>query len=69
MFGTHKIKLEGDLLDKVKKCSEACGYASVDEFVLHALEKEVNKVMPPSEGGSASKELIKKRLQGLGYIE
>jgi hypothetical protein len=41
----------------------------VNEFVLHALEKEVNKVLPPSEGGNTSKEVIKKRLQGLGYIE
>src|SRR5229473_7531766 len=69
MFGSHKVKLEGELLDKVKQCAEACGYASVDEFVVHALEKEVNKVLPPSEGGSTSKEIIKKRLQGLGYIE
>src|SRR5213080_2787393 len=42
MFGSHKVKLEGDLLDRVKKCTDACGYSSVDEFVLHALEKEVN---------------------------
>jgi hypothetical protein len=55
MFGSHKVKLEGELLDKVKQCAEACGYASVDEFVVHALEKEVNKVLPPSEGGSTSK--------------
>jgi hypothetical protein len=69
MFGSHKVKIEGELLDKVKQCAEACGYSSVDEFVLHALEKEVNKVLPPSEGGATSKEIIKKRLQGLGYIE
>ncbi|MGA3212119.1 MAG: hypothetical protein ABSD20_12505 [Terriglobales bacterium] len=71
MFGSHKVKLEGELLDRVKQCAEACGYSSVDEFVLHALEKEVNKVFPPGEGGSTatSREIIKKRLQGLGYIE
>ena len=69
MFGSHKVKLEGELLDKIKQCAEACGYSSVDEFVVHALEKEVNKVLPPSEGGTTSKEVIKKRLQGLGYIE
>jgi hypothetical protein len=69
MFSSHKVKLEGELLDKVKQCAEACGYSSVDEFVVHALEKEVNKVLPPSEGNSTSKEIIKKRLQGLGYIE
>jgi hypothetical protein len=69
MFGSHKVKIEGELLEKVRKCSEACGYSSVDEFVIHALEKEVNKVLPPSEDGSTSREVIKKRLQGLGYIE
>jgi len=37
--------------------------------VVHALEKEVNKLLPPGEGDSASKEIIKKRLQGLGYID
>ena len=69
MFGSHKVKIEGDLLDKVKQCAEACGYSSLDEFVIHALEKEVNKVLPPGEGGSASREILRKRLQGLGYIE
>jgi hypothetical protein len=69
MFGSHKVKIEGELLDKVKQCADACGYASVDEFVLHALEKEVNKVLPPGEGESTSKEVLRKRLQGLGYIE
>jgi hypothetical protein len=69
MFGSHKVKIEGELLGKVKKCADAAGYSSVDEFVLHALEKEINKILPPDEGGTTSKELIKKRLQGLGYIE
>ena len=69
MFGSHKVKIEGELLDKVKQCAEACGYASVDEFVLHTLEKEIDKILPPGEGGQTSKEIIKKRLQGLGYIE
>jgi hypothetical protein len=69
MFGSHKVKLEGELLEKVKKCVEAGGYESVDEFVVRVLEKEIQKVLPPDEADSASKELVKKRLQGLGYIE
>lgn len=68
LFGSHKIKIEGDLLEKAQKCAEACGYESVDEFVLHVLEKEIKKVLPPDED-APSKELVKKRLQGLGYIE
>jgi hypothetical protein len=69
MFGSHKVKIESELFDKVKQCTEICGYASVDEFVTHVLEKEINKVMPPGEGDSTSREIVKKRLQGLGYIE
>ena len=68
MFGSHKVKIEGELLDKVKQCADACGYESVDEFVIHMLEKEIKKVLPPDEN-TPSKELVKKRLQGLGYIE
>jgi hypothetical protein len=69
MFGSYKVKIEGELLDKVKQCAEACGYESVDEFVVHMLEKEVKKVLPPDEHDTPSKEVVKKRLQGLGYIE
>jgi len=68
MFGSHKVKIEGELLEKVKQCSEAAGYESVDQFVTHVLEREVNKVLPADESNT-SKEEIQKRLRGLGYIE
>ncbi len=67
MFG-YKLKIEDDLLEKLKKCSETAGYASVDEFIIHALEKEVTAILG-AESTSASEEEIKKRLRGLGYIE
>ena len=66
---SQKIKIEGELLDQAKKCAEAAGYSSVDEFVIHMLEKEVKKILGPEEGGEASKETVRKRLQGLGYID
>ena len=44
MFGSHKVKIEGELLDKVKQCSDAAGYESLDEFVIHVLEKETKKI-------------------------
>jgi hypothetical protein len=53
----------------LKQCAEAGGYESVDEFVVRVLEKEVNKIIPRGAGDSPSKELVRKRLQGLGYIE
>jgi len=63
MFG-GKIKLDKDLLARVKKYSDLAGYASVEEFITHALEKELAKL---EEGGDDEEE-IKKRLKGLGYI-
>lgn len=62
MFGP-KLKLSKDLMDKIKKYSEIAGYASPEEFAVHALEKEIAKL---EEAGSD--EEIKKKLQGLGYI-
>ena len=43
-MSSQKIKLEGDLLERAKQCAEASGYASVDEFVLHTIEKEVKRL-------------------------
>jgi metal-responsive CopG/Arc/MetJ family transcriptional regulator len=62
-MGGSKIKLDRDLLDRVKRVAALAGYASAEEFVTHALEKELAKL----EDG-ASEEEIKKRLRGLGYI-
>lgn len=58
-----KVKICKDLYAKVEKFAKAAGYSSVDEFVTHALEKEVSQLE-----GSDSEEEIKKKLQGLGYI-
>jgi len=62
MFG-RKIKLDRELYDKVKMYAEIAGYSSVEEFVTHALEKEISQFED-----AESEEEIKKRLRGLGYI-
>lgn len=62
MFG-KKIKLDNDLYEKLRKFSEIAGYSSVEEFVVHALEKELAQFE-----GADSEEEIRKRLQGLGYL-
>jgi hypothetical protein len=42
MFGnTVKVKLDRDLVDKLRKVADVAGYATVDEFVTHILEKEM----------------------------
>ncbi|HUP23673.1 MAG TPA: hypothetical protein VNB06_12125 [Thermoanaerobaculia bacterium] len=63
MFDTAKIKLDKELLARVKRYADIAGYSSVEEFITHALEKELSKL-----DGAESEEEIKKRLQGLGYI-
>ena len=68
-MSSQKIKIEGELLEKAKQCAEASGYASVDEFVIHTIEKEVKRLSPDQSGGSESKEKVTQLLQGLGYIE
>ncbi|MCH7664966.1 MAG: hypothetical protein IH936_03425 [Acidobacteria bacterium] len=63
MFGTTKVKLDSDLVAKIKRYAEIAGYSSAEEFITHALEKEIAKL-----ADAGSEEEIKKRLQGLGYI-
>ena len=63
MSGYTKVKLEKDLVAKVKRYAEIAGYSSPEEFVTHALEKELAKLEDAD-----SEDEIRKRLQGLGYI-
>ena len=68
MFG-NRVKIDDELFEKVKKCAALAGYASTDEFVLHVLEKEVTRLLGSGEEKRDPEEEVKKRLQGLGYIE
>jgi hypothetical protein len=63
-MSASSIKLNPALWAKVRKCAEAGGYSSPQEFVEHVLEKELAKV-----DTSASAEEIAKKLQGLGYLD
>ena len=64
----NRIKLDDDLLEKVKKCAVLAGYSSPEEFVTHVLEKEVTAILG-SGAESEDEEEVRKRLKGLGYIE
>ena len=63
MFGYTKVKLEADLVAKIKRYADLAGYSTAEEFITHALEKELSQLEDAD-----SEEEIKKRLQGLGYI-
>ncbi len=64
MFGGgNKIKLDKELLDRVKQIAEVAGYASHEEFIVHIIEKELAQFEEDS-----SNEDITEKLRGLGYI-
>ncbi|MFQ5741199.1 MAG: hypothetical protein ACE5JX_19525 [Acidobacteriota bacterium] len=68
MFG-HKIKIDKELCQKVEKCAQTAGYSSVEEFVAHVLEKETARMLDSGGMDAESEEQVRKRLEGLGYIE
>ena len=64
MFGSgNKIKLDKDLIERIKRVSEVAGYASHEEFITHVLERELAQFE-----GDESDEDITEKLRGLGYI-
>ena len=64
MFGGgNKIKLDSDLLERIKKISEVAGYASPEEYIVHVLEKEIAKFEDAQSDAD-----ITEKLRGLGYI-
>jgi hypothetical protein len=64
MFGNNvKVKIERDLYDRLKKVADVAGYATVEEFIQHVLEKEM---LHFEDAGSD--EDIRAKLKGLGYI-
>ena len=59
------VRLDKALWAKVKKCADAGGYSSPDEFVAHVLEKETARLLDDT----TSDEEILRKLKGLGYLE
>ena len=59
-----KIRIGKELYATLKRAAVVAGYSSVDEFILHILERAAAEVTQ-----AQSEEEVRKRLQGLGYIE
>ena len=62
MFGSS-VKVDKALLARVKRCVDMAGYSSVEEFITHAIEKEIARF----ESGD-SEHALRNKLKGLGYI-
>ena len=63
MFGPG-VKLNKELMERVKRASETAGYSSPQEFIQHVLEREVTKLE-----SAGSKDALLEKLKGLGYLE
>ena len=59
-----KVKIDSNLYDRVKKVSQVAGYSSVEEFVIHMIEKELERIETDDDDKK-----VADRLRGLGYIE
>jgi hypothetical protein len=58
-----KIKIDPVLFARAQKAAEIAGYSSVEEFIVHVVEKEVEKheQVDPAQA-------IADQLHGLGYV-
>lgn len=63
-LSSTKVKINRALYDQLAEIAQVGDYASTDEFILHILEKEVEKF---AEAGDDAE--VQKQLRGLGYIE
>ena len=66
MFGmgsTGKVSLDKDLITRLTKVADVAGYATVEEFITHVLEKEMLHFEDSTDDAD-----IRERLKGLGYI-
>ena len=60
-----KIKIDDGLLDRAQRAASAAGYSSVEEFVAHCVENEIQKLKVDDEAEGQ----VSDQLRGLGYIE
>lgn len=58
-----KVRIEKELLRRAERCASTAGYSSVEEFVTHAIEKEITRLEEAEFEENATK-----KLEGLGYI-
>ena len=64
MRSKTNVKLNKSLCERAQRAAAAAGYSSLEEFVEHAIEKE----LPHHEQTPAKDELAHK-LKGLGYLK
>lgn len=58
------VKLNKSLCERARALVEKAGYSSLEEFIEHAMERDLARL----EGADSKEDLVKK-LKGLGYLE
>jgi hypothetical protein len=64
MFSSKKVILDKVLYERLGRVAAQAGYASVQDFVVHVLEQQVRHLEEAKDEA-----LLRKRLEGLGYID
>ena len=64
MLSKTTVRLNKTICERARRAATAAGYSSLEEFVEHALEKEL-----ANHEASQSKEELARKLKGLGYLE
>ncbi len=58
------VKLNSSLCERAKALVEKAGYSSLEEFIEHAMERDLARLET-----SESKEELMRKLKGLGYLK
>lgn len=59
-----KLTLENALYDRAKAAAEKLGYSCAEEFIAHAVERELERLKVED-----AESQVADQLRGLGYIE
>ncbi len=59
-----KLTLDNNLYDRAKAAAAKLGYSSADEFIAHAVERELERLKVED-----AESQVADQLRGLGYIE
>ena len=59
----RKVKIDSELYFKVSKRASELKYGSVEEYITHLLERDLDMTI-----NAKSDDTIKNRLKGLGYF-
>ena len=68
MLSKTTVKLSKSLCDRARRAADALGYSSREEFIEHAIEKELAN-FEAGESPNKPKDDVIKKLKGLGYLK